>query len=99
VYTTLKEYIYSILEDESTTIEDELKEVEGFITDINERRRKVDWRYRQIIDNDKTLAELNKKLTAEIQPILNKLANLTKNKAVKECWGKKHEEKKDKDDT
>ena len=79
-----------ILEDEVSTIRDELKEVEGFIENIKERKIKISVRYRAITDKDDTLKEMNKKLTTEIKPLIDKLESL-----IVELKKKKAQDKKD----
>jgi len=98
--TTLRNYINLILEDEASATEDELEEIEGFIEDICQKRQDIDKRYRAIVDKDETLKEIDKKLTTEIQPLIDQLKGLTteleNNRAQKkkeEKKGEKHNQK------
>jgi hypothetical protein len=72
----LGKYNDLILQNEALAINDELKEVEGFIENINQRRQDIDKRYRAIVNKDKTLKEINDKLTIEIQPLIDRLNGL-----------------------
>jgi hypothetical protein len=74
--SVLGKYIDLILQDESSAVEDELKEIGGFIENINQRRQNIDKRYRGIVDKEETLKEIDKKLTTGIQPHIDQLKGL-----------------------
>ena len=90
-------YIDLILQDESSAVEDELKEVGGFIENINQRRLNIDKRYRGIVDKDETLREIDKKLTTGIQPHIDQLKGLTAELEHKRA--QKRKENKEEDST
>jgi len=94
----LRDYINLILEDEASTIRDELRKVEGFIKNIKERKIKISARYRAIADKDVTLKEMNNKLTTEIKPLIDKLESLIielKKKQAQDKKDKKQQNQKD----
>jgi hypothetical protein len=75
----IKEYVDAIVADEEEKIETELEEFEGIIDDVPEKRNEIDKRLGAIVENDEHLKELDGRL-AEIKPILDNLAILTKEK-------------------
>lgn len=77
-------YIKLILKDEASKVEKELKEVEGFIEDVEEKRKEIDKRYQAIVDKDETLKQIEEKLATEIQPLIDRLKKLTEDKEKEE---------------
>src|SRR5215216_5168383 len=93
--SVLGKYIDLILQDESSATKDELKEVEGFIENINQRRQDIDKRYRAIVDKDETLKEIDEKLTTEIQPLIDRLKRLIAELENKRAQKRKEKEAKE----
>lgn len=77
INSSVHDYINLILDDEEKVIESELEDFNGIIEDIGEKDREIDERYQAIVDKNETLKELDKKLTTEIIPLLDKLNELT----------------------
>lgn len=84
----ITDYIKLILKDESSKVREELEDVEGFIEDVEEIRKEIDERYQVIVDKDETLKQIGEKLATEIQPLIERLKKLTKEKEKEKKKGK-----------
>ena len=75
----IKEYIDAIVAKKQEEEESKLEEFEGIIDDIEKKKNEIKQEQGTIIEEDEHLKELNKKF-AELKPLLDNLAILTKEK-------------------